>query len=108
MVLAELAMMKSDVMSGINKIKVCTSYNHFGKETSRMPFSLNSANVSPIYTEFEGWNEDVTSIKNESLLPKNLKKYISFIEKYLEVPIKIISLGPKETKQFIDKNEYII
>ena len=92
---SELAMMKSDVMSGINKIKVCTSYNHFGKETSRMPFSLNSANVSPIYTEFEGWNEDVTSIKKESLLPKNLKKYISFIEKYLEVPVKIISLGPK-------------
>ena len=42
----ELAMMKSDVMSGIDKIKICTSYKQFGKEISRMPFSLNSGNLS--------------------------------------------------------------
>ncbi len=90
----ELAMMKSDVMSGISKIKVCTSYKQFDKETSRMPFSLNSSSLSPIYTEFDGWSEDITNIKKDSQLPKNLKKYISFIEKKLEVPIKIISIGP--------------
>ncbi len=90
----ELAMMKSDVLSGINKIKVCTTYKQFGEEISRMPFSLNSSSISPIYTEFDGWNEDITNIKNESQLPVNLKKYISFIEKKLEVPIKIISIGP--------------
>ena len=91
----ELAMMKSDVMSGISKIKVCTSYKQFDKEIYRMPFSLNSSSLSPIYTEFEGWDEDITNIKNESHLPNNLKKYISFIEKNLEVPIKIISVGPR-------------
>ena len=91
----ELAMMKSDVMSGINKIKVCTAYTQFGKEISRMPFSLNSASISPIYSEFDGWNEDITNIKSESQLPINLKKYILFIEKKLGVPIKIISVGPK-------------
>ena len=91
----ELAMMKSDVMSGISKIKVCTSYKQFDKEIYRMPFSLNSSSLSPIYTEFEGWGEDITNIKNESHLPSNLKKYISFIEKNLEVPIKIISVGPR-------------
>jgi len=90
----ELAMMKSDVMSGISKIKVCTSYKQLGEEISRMPFSLNSPSLSPIYTEFDGWLEDITNIKNHSQLPKNLKKYISFIEKKLEVPIKIISIGP--------------
>tara|TARA_Y100000768_G_scaffold83054_1_gene59233 strand:- start:377 stop:1648 length:1272 start_codon:yes stop_codon:yes gene_type:complete len=90
----ELAMMKSDVMSGLNKIKICTSYKQFDKEISRMPFSLNSSSLSPIYTEFDGWSEDITNIKNDSQLPKNLKKYISFIEKKLEVPIKIISIGP--------------
>ena len=91
----ELAMMKSDVMSGISKIKVCTSYKQFDKEIYRMPFSLNSSSLSPIYTEFDGWGEDITKIKNESHLPNNLKKYISFIEKNLEVPIKIISVGPR-------------
>ncbi len=91
----ELAMMKSDVMSGISKIKVCTSYKQFGKEIYRMPFSLNSSSLSPMYTEFDGWDEDITKIKNESHLPNNLKKYISFIEKNLEVPIKIISVGPR-------------
>ena len=89
----ELAMMKSDVMSGIDKIKICTSYEQYGKEISRMPFSLNSGNLTPIYTEFIGWQEDITEAKNESQLPENLKKYISFIEEKLEVPVKIISLG---------------
>ena len=87
-------MMKSDVMSGIDKIKICTSYEQYGKEISRMPFSLNSGNLTPIYTEFNGWQEDITDSKNESQLPENLKKYISFIEEKLEVPVKIISLGP--------------
>ena len=91
----ELAMMKSDVMSGLSKIKICTSYKQFDKEISRMPFSLNSSSLSPIYTEFDGWSEDITNINNDSQLPKNLKKYISFIEKNLEVPIKIISIGPR-------------
>ena len=91
----ELAMMKSDVMSGIDKIKICTSYKEFDKEIFRMPFSLNSSSLSPVYTEFEGWSEDVTEIKSESQLPKNLKKYIAFIEEKLEVPVKIISLGPR-------------
>ena len=91
----ELAMMKSDVMSGINKIKVCTSYEQFNKEIFRMPFSLNSSSLSATYTEFDGWNEDITNIKDESQLPNNLKKYISFIEKNLQVPIKIISIGPR-------------
>ena len=91
----ELAMMKSDVMSGMDKIKICTSYKEFDKEIFRMPFSLNSSSLSPVYTEFEGWSEDVTEIKSESQLPKNLKKYIAFIEEKLEVPVKIISLGPR-------------
>ena len=91
----ELAMMKSDVMSGISKIKICTSYKQFDKEIYRMPFSLNSSSLSPIYTEFDGWGEDITKIKDESHLPNNLRKYISFIEKNLEVPIKIISVGPR-------------
>ncbi len=92
---SELAIMKSDVMSGISKIKICTSYKLFDKEVSRMPFSLNSSNLSPVYSEFDGWSEDITNIKKESQLPANLKKYISFIEKKLEIPVKIISLGPK-------------
>ncbi len=92
---SELAMMKSDVMSGISKIKICTSYKQFNEETSRMPFSLNTSCLHPAYTEFDGWSEDITNIRNESQLPTNLKKYISFIEKNLEVPIKIISIGPR-------------
>ena len=95
---SELAIMKSDVMSGISKVKICTSYNLYGKETSRMPFSLDTENLSPVYTEFEGWNEDLTNIKYESQLPSSLNKYISFIEEKLGIPIKIISLGPKRNQ----------
>ncbi len=95
---SELAMMKSDVMSGISKIKICTSYKINGKETTRMPFSLDKKNLTPIYTEFKGWNEDLTNIKYESQLPSNLNNYISFIEEKLGIPIKIISLGPKRNQ----------
>ena len=87
----ELAMMKSDVMSGIDKIKICTSYKEFDKEIFRMPFSLNSSSLSPVYTEFEGWSEDVTEIKSESQLPKNLKKYIHHLMWELLILKKIFS-----------------
>ena len=97
----ELAIMKSDVLSRIGKIKICTSYKQFGKEISRMPFSLNSRNLSPIYSEFDGWKEDISKIKTEKAFPKTFMNYVSYLEKELQVPIAIISVGP-------DRNQTII
>jgi adenylosuccinate synthase len=90
----QLAMMKSDVLSGFNTIKACTSYTYQGKETTDFPYSIEKEDVTPNYTEFNGWQKDITSIKSGDEIPANLKDYIRFIENYVGVPIRILSVGP--------------
>ena len=90
----QLMMMKGDVLSGFETIKVCTAYNYQGKEITHLPYNIEPENVSPIYTEFKGWKADLTKMENADELPKNLEAYIDFIEKELEVPVKIVSVGP--------------
>lgn len=89
----DLIMMKSDCLDTFETIKVCTSYIVDGKETDQFPFDTESE-ITPVYTEFKGWNQDLTGIRNEAELPETFKEYIRFMEDYLKVPIKIISLGP--------------
>lgn len=94
----ELMMMKADVLSGFEKIKVCTAYNYKGKEVSHLPYNIEEENVSPIYTELDGWKKDLTGLTDASELPKSLISYIEYLEKELEVPIKIVSVGPDRTQ----------
>ncbi len=94
----ELNMMKSDVLSGFNTIKVCTAYNIDGIETRTLPFDLNSENIKPIYKSFKGWTEDISKISKDSDLPIELQDYVSFIEEFVEVPIKLISVGPDRSE----------
>ncbi len=89
----DLIMMKSDCLDSFETIKVCTSYVIDGKETKQFPFDTE-ASITPVYTEFKGWNQDLTGMRKESELPETFKEYIKFMEDYLKVPIKIISLGP--------------
>lgn len=89
----DLIMMKSDCLDSFETIKVCTSYVIDGKETKQFPFDTE-ATITPVYTEFKGWNQDLTGMRKESELPETFKDYIKFMEDYLKVPIKIISLGP--------------
>jgi len=96
----QLMMMKSDVLSGFKTLKVCTSYKYKGKEITHLPYNIEPENVTPIYKEFKGWKEDLTAMENASQLPKELNDYIAFLEKELETPIKIVSVGP-DRKQTI-------
>lgn len=89
----ELIMMKSDCLDSFETIKVCTSYKVDGEETLQVPFDTY-AEIEPVYTEFKGWNTDLTGCRKEEELPEAFRNYISFMENYLGVPIKIISLGP--------------
>ena len=95
--------MKSDVLSGIENIKICIEYEMDGKKIDYFPYSIEKYNVKPIYKEFKGWFEDLTKIENENEFPVNFKKYISYIEKELNIPVSIISVGPKR-KQTIFRN----
>lgn len=98
----QLMMMKGDVLSGFDTLKVCTAYNYKGTSIKHLPFNIEQENVQPIYTEFKGWNANLTGLDKYENLPLELKQYIDFIEKEVEVPIKIISVGP-DRKQTIFK-----
>lgn len=96
----QLMMMKGDVLSGFETLKVCTAYNYKGKVIQHLPYNIEEENVTPIYTEYKGWKADLTGLTSYDSLPKELKDYIEFIEKEVEVPIKIVSVGP-DRKQTI-------
>ena len=96
----DLIMMKGDVLSGIDKIKVCTKYNYNGEVVDYMPFSIMDKNIEPIYDEIDGWEEDITQAKSYNDLPLNFKNYVTFLEDKLNLKIKIVSVGP-DRKQTI-------
>ena len=90
--------MKADVLSGINKIKACIGYtNSDGKKIDYLPFE-NSDNLKPIYKEIEGWKEDLTNLNDLNKAPQALHNYIDWLEKTLETPITIVSVGPNRTQ----------
>jgi len=95
-------MMKADVLSGFETLKVCSAYNYKGQTIQHLPYSIEAENVTPIYTEMKAWKADLTKMSNSSQLPDELKDYIDFLEKELEVPIKIVSVGP-DRKQTIHR-----
>ena len=96
----QLMMMKADVLSGFKSLKVCTAYKYKGEIIHHFPYNVEADNISPIYTDFEGWAEDLTEMNNESTLPKSLNAYIDFLEEELQIPIKVVSVGP-DRKQTI-------
>ena len=97
-----LAITKTDILSGLKKIKVCIGYRLDGK---KIPYSscgyIELAKVAPVYKTFDGWTEDIRMITKFSKLPKNCQIYLKFIEKFLGVPIKIVSTGPERERNII-------
>ena len=94
----ELNIMKSDVLSSIEKLLVCTSYTIDGKIVDFFPYDIISKDITPNYIEFKGWDMDITKMKNEKDLPGELIDYIDYIELFVGVPIKLISVGPDRTQ----------
>jgi len=95
----ELMMMKADVLSGIEKIKICTHYTLEGKKIDYLPFEDN-ANLVPVYKEIKGWEMNLMELDDMDNAPKELNDYISYLEQILEVPIKIVSVGPDRKQTF--------
>ncbi len=94
----QLYMMKGDVLSGFETLKVCTAYEYKGEQIDHLPYNIEPENVKPVYVEMKGWGADLTGMNNFDQLPAELKDYIEFIEKELEVPIKVVSVGPDRTQ----------
>lgn len=96
----ELIMMKADVLDGFDTIKVAVSYEVDGKQTDEIPYDVY-AEVKPVYKEFKGWKCDLTKVKSEDGMPQEFREYIKFIEDYLKVPVRIISLGPDRDQTIV-------
>jgi len=90
----QLMMMKGDVLSGFDKIKVCTAYQTATGIQDYFPFDITDEQIKPIYEELPGWEEDLTKMTVESEFPENFIRYINYLENALETPIKIVSVGP--------------
>ncbi|MFL2592562.1 MAG: adenylosuccinate synthase [Flavobacteriaceae bacterium] len=97
----KLAIMKGDVLSGLKKIKICTKYKYKGELIDYLPYSLESKNLEPIYKEMTGWDDDITQIKDLEGLPKTFLNYIKFIQDWVGVEIKIVSVGPDRKQTII-------
>jgi adenylosuccinate synthase len=86
---SELAMMKADVLSGMDTIRLCTHYKVNGQLTDRLPYDISGA-VEPVYTDLPGWGD----LSVNAPLPASLEAYIARIEQATGVPVKLVSLGP--------------
>jgi adenylosuccinate synthase len=94
----ELMMMKADVLSDFEALEVCTHYMHKGEKIDYLPFSIDPADVTPVYVTVKGWAEDLTKMTSKDTLPQTLIDYVKYIEKLVEVPISIVSIGPDRTQ----------
>jgi len=90
-----IAITKIDILSGLSQIKVCVGYKLNGKkiEFSQCGY-MELEKLTPVYKSFFGWSEDISKIKSFKKLPINCQKYVKFIEKYLDVKVKIVSVSP--------------
>ena len=91
---SDLYMMKADVLSGFNEVKVCIGYEYNNEKIDYFPSSIESDSIKPIYKSFNGWTSKSNHARSFDDLENNFKEYINFIEIEVGVSIKLVSLGP--------------
>lgn len=98
----QLFMMKADVLNIFEEIKVCTHYKlKTGQIIDGVPYDIVDEELEPVYKTLKGWNMNLSHVKDFDQLPAELLNYVSYLEKELQVPINIISLGPDRTQTLI-------
>jgi adenylosuccinate synthase len=105
--LSSLAITKLDVLTGLEKLKVCVSYDLDGKKIHHRPTSLKKlAQSRPIYEELPGWQEDISHARQMDELPPNARAYLKTIEKLTEIPVSMVSVGPGREETIILHNPF--
>ena len=90
----EVAFTVLDVLGYLDEIPVCIGYEIDGEVTRDFPTTAKLEKAKPVFTKLPGWKTDIRGIKKYEDLPENCRKYIEFVEKEIEVPIKLVSNGP--------------
>ena len=90
----EVALTVLDVLGYLDTLPVCVGYEIDGVVTKDFPTTVKLAKAKPVYEYLPGWKQEIRGIKSYEELPENCRRYIEFIEKELEVPVKLVSNGP--------------
>lgn len=98
----QLFMMKADVLNIFEEIKVCTEYVlPTGEKINRLSFEITDLDVQPIYKTMKGWHCSLADVRSYDEFPTELKEYVSFLESELNVPIKLVSVGPDRVQTIL-------
>jgi adenylosuccinate synthase len=91
----EMLIMKGDVLDVFEEVKVCTAYHtKDGRVSDELPFDMVREDVYPVYHTMKGWPDGLSKASTWEELPSSFQDYCRFIEKVLNVPVRIISVGP--------------
>jgi len=97
-----------DVLSGLEKVKVCTGYRFEGGEIDHIPQNIwDFAKVEPILEELEGWSGNLRTARSISDLPEAAQRYLKYVEKATGVPIAIVSIGPDRDETIVVRPDLI-
>ncbi len=100
--LTEIVLTKVDILSGFEEIKVCTAYKNDDEVLEEFPADFEKLkDYEPVYQKFEGWDEDISKVREYENLPENAKKYIEKIEDMVDTRISIIGIGPGREEAII-------
>lgn len=100
--ISELAIMKLDVLDGLEKIKICVGYTYRGKSFDEFPMDFEViSKAKPVYIEMNGWSQPTAGVQKYDQLPANARKYIEKLEKLLKVRIRYVSTGSKRDHTII-------
>ena len=97
----ELCMMKADVLSIFSDVYLCESYEINGELVDQFPYDINKVEITPNWTRFEGWKTDLTNLTRYEDAPDALKKYVNYLERVLEIPITMVSVGPDRAQTLL-------
>jgi len=103
-----IALTKLDVFSGFEKIRMCIGYKYEDKIIRNFTPNIEILkNCKPIYEEIEGWSENISKAKDFKELPKNAQKYVGRVERLINIPIAIVSIGPERSQTLILRKEFL-
>jgi len=106
--LTGISLTKLDVLSGFDKIKVCTGYSFEGKMLETLPSALEVfEKCVPVYEEIAGWNEDITAVRSFEDLPENARKYVLRLQELAGCQIVMVSVGPRRDQTITLKNPFV-
>jgi adenylosuccinate synthase len=105
--LTHLAITKLDILTGLDPINLCVAYEYKGKRLENIPAQLSILEkCSPVYDEMDGWQEDISGARTFEDLPYNAQAYVKKIEKWVDIPVSIISVGSERDETIVCKNPF--